>query len=226
MLWILSSAINYFDKKNSTKVFCSFWRKVSLNDFHDEQKEKVRTIRPSLDHFLLRFWALLLLLVSRQLWSCCSRQLIHASAEYPTTEQRGPLAQRHTTRPSSRAHCRVRERTLKFSDYGKTEHRAWFLQLGFLREFPDSSQFQTTLVISRPGFLIVNPSVLPGRTVLLCLGDLQRLLVSFSPNRSKKVTCCVDSFFLKKTQSIWLNPGLSCSTSGIFNCGRSLSCGT
>lgn len=169
--------------------------------FHDEQKEeKIASIAAIPRSFSPSFLGFTPPPCSkcRQLWSCCRCQLIHPSAEYPTTEQKGPLAQRHTTRPSSRAWTARRwENTWDFLTTGNRTPglvSATWIFMWISRQLWSSKNDLGHLMTRS---LIVNPSVLPGRAVL-CLEAARRPLVCLSPQTGvRKVTCCVDSFFFK-----------------------------
>ena len=151
----------------------------------------------SLDHFLLRFWALLLLLVRSVVDS-----FDHAAVAKwfilllnpPTTEQKGPLAQRHTIWCSSWAlnYLAMREQLgifrLEETTLGLVS-AAWIF-IWISRQLSSSKDDSGHLTTRS---LIVNPS--PNREPVnaskkgcppLPGSRKETVNVSFSPNRSKK----------------------------------------
>lgn len=195
-----------------------------------KKKKRLHQLQPSLDHFLLRFWALLLLLV-RSVDSfdhaAVANWFILLLNTLPPNRKVLSLSATQLDLHPGLWTARRWENTWDFLTTGNRTPglvSATWIFMWISRQLWSSKNDLGHLMTRS---LIVNPSVLPGRAVL-CLEAAWRPLVCLSPQTGvRKVTCCVDSFFFKNKKSIYLTePDLSCSTSGIFNCGRSLSCST
>ena len=164
----------------------------------------------SLDHFFLPFWALLLLV-----WSVTASFDHVAIAKWfillpnpPTSEPFCPLAQHHTIWCSSQAlnyltwreHLGIFGLNRTLSLVSTTWNFMWRS-----RQLSSSKNDSSHLTMRS---LIVHPSMLPRRAVLLCPEATRRPSLSLSPwTVVRKVTCsphlswlfiCADSFFLKK----------------------------
>lgn len=165
-----------------------------------KKKKRLHQLRPSLDHFLLRFWALLLLLV-RSVDSfdhaAVANWFILLLNTLPPNRKVLSLSATQLDLHPGLWTARRWENTWDFLTTGNRTPglvSATWIFMWISRQLWSSKNDLGHLMTRS---LIVNPSVLPGRAVL-CLEAARRPLVCLSPQTGvRKVTCCVDSFFFK-----------------------------